>query len=264
MENDSPSPVTTEEEKPNYPIASVDNALRLLRMFEERPALTMAEASRELGVARSTAHRLLAMLAYHRFVWQDPVTKAFVPGNALIQVGLSVVRKMNIRSLARPLLESLAARTGETVHVVGRQDASVIFLDGVESKRALRAGNRTGDVMPANCTAGGKALLAFLDAGQLAAVFPGEALPVMTGLSIGKRGDLERELDTVRNRGYATNREESEPGITAIAAGVVDRFGRPRASITVTAPTSRIPGEWPQALVDDLIRTTAQLGDSLD
>src|SRR5215475_12021196 len=79
-------------ERPAYPIASVDKALRLLMLFREQTTVRLSEASAHLGVAHSTAHRLLAMLAYHGFVRQERDTKAYVAGPALIEVGLAVVR----------------------------------------------------------------------------------------------------------------------------------------------------------------------------
>lgn len=68
---------------PQYPIESVDKALKLLLLLGEQPSIRLSEATRYLGVASSTAHRLLAMLAYRGFVRQDPVSKAYLPGPAL-------------------------------------------------------------------------------------------------------------------------------------------------------------------------------------
>ena len=77
---------------PAYPIESVDNALQLLLLFREQSTLRVADASRTLGVAPSTAHRLISMLQYHGFVQQDPRSKAYRAGTALAQIGLAVVR----------------------------------------------------------------------------------------------------------------------------------------------------------------------------
>src|SRR4051812_15158707 len=101
---------------PSYPIASVGNALTLVRMVGERGRIRVSEASTELGVVRSTAHRLLAMLQYHGFVEQDPETKEYVPGPVLMEVGLAAFREIDIRGAMRPLLESLASEFQETVH----------------------------------------------------------------------------------------------------------------------------------------------------
>src|SRR5450432_2337348 len=100
--------------RPQYPIESVDNALRLLLMFRDRGEIRLSEAREALGVAQSTAHRLMAMLAYHDFVRQDPGSRAYRAGPALIDVGLSVVRAMDIRAIARPHLEALMQQVGET------------------------------------------------------------------------------------------------------------------------------------------------------
>ena len=95
---------------PPYPIGSVDNALRLLAMLRTRSAITVSEAAAELGVARSTAHRLLGMLRHHGFVRQDPDSRAYLPGRALLEIGLSVVERLDVRVAARPVLEALSQR----------------------------------------------------------------------------------------------------------------------------------------------------------
>src|SRR5580692_7111858 len=87
-------------DKPTYPIGSVDSVLRLLTMIGEREQVRIAGAAAELGVARSTAHRMMQMLAYHGFVHQDPESKAYVAGPRLIGLGLQIVRKLDVRDIA--------------------------------------------------------------------------------------------------------------------------------------------------------------------
>ena len=74
--------------------------------------MRIADVSQALGIARSSAHRLLAMLAYRGYLRQDLETKAYVAGPALVELGLAVVRNMDIRQPARPLMERLAAESG--------------------------------------------------------------------------------------------------------------------------------------------------------
>ena len=105
------------ETGPAYPIASVNNALLLLLLFREQPRVRLTDACKCLGVAHSTAHRLLAMLAHHGFVQQEPVTRAYIAGPALVEVGLAVVGSLNVWEQARPMMEELAVETGETVHL---------------------------------------------------------------------------------------------------------------------------------------------------
>ena len=157
------------ETGPAYPIASVNNALLLLLLFREQPRVRLTDACKYLGVAHSTAHRLLAMLAHHGFVQQEPVTRAYVAGPALVEVGLAVVGSLNVREQARPAMEELAAETGETVHLGVLEGNQVRYVDAVESERALRVVARTGTLVPAHCTSLGKALLAQMTDQQVAA-----------------------------------------------------------------------------------------------
>jgi len=231
--------------RPAYPITSVDNALRLLGLFREREKVRLSDAREHLGVAHSTAHRLLAMLAYHGFVQQDRDSRVYLPGPALVEIGLAAVRHMDIRRHARPVLEELAGRYGETVHLSVLEAGKVRYLDAVESSRALRVAARTGTALAANCTASGKAMLAALPAPELAALFPdgpgAPELPALTGHSITSRGQLENELAAVRERGFALNREESEDGVASVAVAVLDGRRAPVAALSVSAPVSRLP-----------------------
>lgn len=228
-------------EQPRYPINSVDNALKLLLMFRDTRLIRVADASESLGVVRSTAHRLLAMLQYRGLVLQDPETKAYAPGPALLDIGLSAVRQFDIRQYLRPYLERLAAEVGETVHLTILEGANSLFLDSVEGPRALRTSSRVGRSYPAHTTSGGKVLLAQLSPAQLAELYPTDTLSGgLTSGSLATRKQLLRELQLVRERGYGTNRGESEPEIAAVAVLVRNAFGQVRAAIAVSAPLSRL------------------------
>jgi IclR family transcriptional regulator, acetate operon repressor len=226
---------------PNYPIASVDNALRLLLLLGERPSIRLSDAATELGVANSTAHRLLAALAHRGFARQD-ADRAYRAGPALLDVGLAAVHHLDARSVCRPLLEELSAATGETVHCGVLEAATIRYVDGVESTRVLRVARRTGMALPAHCSAAGKALLARLDPAELRRRYPQPRLETITPRSIKSFSALERALAGVRRAGYAVNRNESEQGVAAVAVVVDDRAGRPVAAVSCAAPLARMDG----------------------
>jgi IclR family transcriptional regulator, acetate operon repressor len=231
---------------PAYPIASVDNALRLLVLFRDRPRVRLSEASEYLGVAHSTAHRLMAMLAFHGFVRQEADSRAYVAGPVLTEIGLAAVRELDIRLHARPALEQLASSLGETVHLAVLEGDSVRYLDAVESPRALRVAARTGTTLAANCTASGKALLAELPDAEVTALFggvPGSGLTALTGRSITTLPRLLAELGRVRERGSAVNVEESEEGVASVAVAVRGPRLAPAAALAVSGPVSRMTGE---------------------
>jgi DNA-binding IclR family transcriptional regulator len=220
---------------------SVDNALWLLQLVGEHQALRVAEAADLLGVARSTAHRLLTALRGRGFVMQDRPNGVYRPGPALYEIGLAAVSRIDIRQIARPVLEQIREETRETASLAVLEGTMVRFVDCVESPRSVRVGNRTGVVRPAHASAVGKAILAGLPDSELDRRYPGEDLPpATTSAAITEVAVLRAELTEIRAQGYALNWEESTEGVCAVAVALRDAVGQPLAGLGVAAPSSRI------------------------
>jgi DNA-binding IclR family transcriptional regulator len=224
---------------PQYPIESVDNALRLLWLIGERGSLRLTDAGEYLEVASSTAHRLLAMLQYRGFVQQNRLSRAYEPGPILDRVAFSLLRRLDIRERARPVLERLNAELQETVHIGRLEGRMVHFVDSIESPRAVRVGSRLGQAMLAHCTSTGKAMLAQLSDSELVRLYPEPRLEQLTSASIGSRDTLLEVLKEVRRRGYATSKEESEEGVTSVAMALPRSTRHPMA-LNVSVPVSRM------------------------
>ncbi|MCI2418391.1 IclR family transcriptional regulator [Saccharopolyspora sp. K220] len=253
-----------QKEPPAYPISSVDNALRLLLMFRDRQRLRLSDVSASLDVAHSTAHRLLAMLAYHDFVRQEPNLRTYIAGPALVDIGFAAVRNMDIRTHARPILEALADEVEETVHLAQMEGNKVRYLDAAECSRVLRVAARTGQLLPANCTATGKALLAELSTEQLDELFPpGKRLPTSTRHSESSRKALDAELARVREQGYATNTRESDEDIVSVATVVRNPRGTAIAAINASSPATRLPKKKQLQVVRQLQSGARQLEEIL-
>jgi len=220
-------------------LTSVDNALWLLELVSERQALRVAEAAELLGVARSTAHRLLSALRRRDFVLQDRPNGAYRPGPALNAVGLAAISRIDIRRVARPVLEDLQGQTQETASLAVLEGTAVRFVDCVESPRSVRVGNRTGIVRPAHASAVGKAILAELTDGELLRRYPDEQLPPGGPAALTTRATLFDELEQVRAEGYALNWEESVDGVSALAVALRDATGQAVAALGIAAPCSR-------------------------
>lgn len=225
---------------PAYALESVDNALRILQILDDRGQLRVFEAAEELGVARSTAHRLLATLRHRGFVAQDPQGRVYRPGRALAQIGLHAFARRDVGQVARPHLERMCADLGETVHLMVLEGNGVRFVDGVEGTQPLRVGLRVGILLPAHATAGGKALLAAIPPEQIRDLYP-RGVPTLTAGTIGSLDGIEAELDEVSRLGYATNFGESADGVAAVSVAVIDPLGRPVGAVAVAAPLERMP-----------------------
>ena len=248
---------------PQYPIESVDNALKLLLLLGEQPQIRLSEATRYLGVASSTAHRLLAMLNYRGFVRQDPVSKAYLPGPALTSVAFAIFGRIDIPATALPVMRSLSERLRESIHVGMLDGASVRFVAAVEGPAAVRVASRLGRTMPAHCTSTGKVMLAQLAQPELHQLLPDEELVRITAQSIGSRTELEAELSAIRERGYAVNREESEEGVASVAVPIPTRAPGLRLALNAAAPRDRLNSSQYPAVAAVLIKAAKEIGDQL-
>ncbi|MFD5650125.1 IclR family transcriptional regulator [Streptomyces sp. NPDC127039] len=222
-----------------YPVESIDNAARILLMLVDRPSLRVTDVSAELGVARSTAHRMLTTLQARDLLRQDAQTKGYGAGPALARLGIAVMGAVSLRDEARLLLEKLVEDTSETAHLLVLEGTETVFVEGVESQQVIRAGLRTGQRGPAHASAAGKALLAELSREELRRRYPGARLRGGTERAVGTRRALEAELDKVRETGYATNTEESERDLCAVAAPVRNRQGVACGALSVSGPARR-------------------------
>ncbi|MGH3343025.1 MAG: IclR family transcriptional regulator [Carbonactinosporaceae bacterium] len=246
----------------NPAIDSVDKALQVLLLLRSRGRLRVTEVSDDLGVARSTAHRLLSTLAQRGFVSRDPFTRTYRSGPVLTDIGLASAAAIDIRPQARPHLEALSAELHETVNLVVLEGGSCRFLDGVAGDRPLLTRVRTGTILPAHATSGGKALLAELATDQIRTLCrPG--LPRLTEHTITDGELLLDELRGVRTRGYALNCGESETGIGAVAVPVRDAHGRAVAAVAVSMPAARMRAATLPDLVRALQRAALGIGREL-
>ena len=256
------SPVVPSSPRPQYPIESVDNALKILLLLGERSELRLTEVADYLGVASSTAHRLLAMLQYRGFVRQEGRSKAYLPGTALTGVAFSILQRFDVRQTLHPFLEELNRETAETVHMGVLDGATVRFIDAVESPRAVRVASRLGQSMPAHCTSTGKAMLAELSTEQLHQLYPNEELPGLTARSIRSRSELEKEIAAIRKRGYATSSEESEEGVSSVAVAFPVERSALRLAFNTAVPVGRM-GRADVKRIGELLRSTVDRASQL-
>ena len=223
--------------KPTYTVTSVDHALQLATMLQVEGSLTVTAAAQRLGVARSTAHRLLTTLVYRDFAVQAD-DRSYSAGPVLALGIHTQSRADSVRALATPHLAALVDRTGESANLTVLAGDRVRFVGSVESEQPLRVGNREGTVFPAHLTSGGKAMLAELDDETVRELHS----PERWGERTEQRPDpaqLVRELETVRRSGVAMNVGATEDGVTAIGVAVHLGPGPAQAAVSVSLPTLR-------------------------
>lgn len=235
-----PNSTETSQRPPAYTLSSVSNALRIVRRLLDGEDATITEISTDLGVAMSTAHRLLSTLRHESFVIQSPSTKRYMLGPVLSHTMPSQFVE-DLVGIAQNPLRRLVDAIGETGHLVVRSGRNVDFVLVEESTRIVRLTSRIGKSLPAHATSSGKAMLAFLSLPEFRRLYPDDSLPSITQHTKTYRSDLENELEEVRRLGYAVNGAESEDDVSAISAPVLDANGIPIAAISIAGPSHRFP-----------------------
>ena len=248
---------------PQYPIESVDKALRLILLLTEQSEIRLSEATRHLDVASSTAHRLLAMLQYRGFIRQDPVSKIYHAGPAITSVAFAVLGRIDLEGTAKPVMHRLREQLRESVHVGVLEGAAVRFVAAVEASTAVRVASRLGLTMPAHCTSTGKAMLAQLSEAEIYRLYPDDDLERLTDHSIGTRAELLTELRRIRHRGYAINREESEDSVASVAVPIRTRVPGLRLGLNAAAPANRLRASQYPKVAAMLVEAAKEIGDHL-
>jgi DNA-binding IclR family transcriptional regulator len=230
--------------KPAYGIESVDHALRMAVLLQQEGPLRVTDAAERLGVARSTAHRLLAMLVYREFAEQD-ADRRYAAGPVMRRPTVPEP-VAQLRAAALPHLQALVGRTDETANLMILLGDQIRFVATVECGQVLRVGDREGRMLPAHLASGGRVLLATLTDEEIVRLYetPGAAevdLP-----------RLLRDLRRVRRQDFAVNDQGTEAGVTAIGHPIRGPRGTPVAAVSVAMPTARynhdrLP-EWVAAL----------------
>ena len=246
---------------PNYSVNSVDHALRLAVMLQVEGPLGVSEAAERLGVARSTAHRLLAMLVYRDFAIQHP-DRRYAAGPVLSLGASSHSRTALLRSVAMPHLAGLVGRVNESANLQILAGEHVRFIGSVECTQALRVGNREGMVFPAHLASGGKIMLADLPPERIEALY-GEEKWADRPEQRPSLARLRRELRMIREQGFAINAGKTESGVTAIGRGVRGEDGRVEAAVSVSMPTSRFTQARLPGLVGALAVTTRDIEEEM-
>lgn len=229
------------EGKSGNTVQSVMRAIEILQCFEKESELGITEISRMVGLHKSTTSGLIYTLVSASLLTKNPKTDKYQLGLKLFSLGMLV--KHDLRSIAQPYLMQIVEETQETVNLVIQDGAFVVYIAKIESPHSMRICTQIGKNLPMYCTAVGKSILAFLNREETLQLLDQEPPQEMTKNTITNLNDILKELDDIRIRGYALDREELEYGLTCVAVPILNIAEKPVASISVSGPTSRMDKE---------------------
>jgi IclR family transcriptional regulator, KDG regulon repressor len=226
--------------KRTYNITALQRGLRLLQLFgESSQGLTAKQVADRSRLPVSTVHRFLANLEAAGFL--NCTGNVYHLGIACFAIGQAALSQLDIRRVSLPYLQQLNRQTRETVHLTVRHGATAVYVEKLDSTEQLRIYSRIGAAVPLYCTAVGKVMLAYMPDDQLDQILTPLTLKRFTPNTVGNLQQLQAELQRVRKNGYACDLEEHELHIRCVAAPIWDHAGAVNASLSITAPTVRMP-----------------------
>jgi DNA-binding IclR family transcriptional regulator len=209
-------------------------AVEILDALADGGELGTSDVARRTGISPSTVSRQLGTLTRAGLVEHVSSTGRYRLGVRTLRYANAVLGRLNLRDLARPHLEELVHRVGETATLSLPGDADAITVDFVPTDRYLQGVTRLGRPSVGHASSAGKVMLAFGDV-----PLPRGRLVAFTPSTIVDPRALEAEIERVRGAGYAEAVEEREAGLSAVAAPVWDATGALAAIVALQGPSSR-------------------------
>jgi IclR family pca regulon transcriptional regulator len=222
---------------------SLERGLAILSTFRSaQPLLGVSDLAREVGLSRSTAHRYVSTLALLGYLQQDSATKKYRLGPRVLDLGFSAINSMELRQVSAPHLKQLSQETGHTVNMAVLDAEDIVYIERCRAAgpQEIDLNLHIGSRLPAYCTSMGKVLLAFLPLDELKSFVGTVQLARRGPNTITAKRQLLKELERVRERGFAVNNEELAYGLRSIAAPVYSQTGDVVAAINIAVHRSLV------------------------
>ncbi|MBU8683933.1 IclR family transcriptional regulator [Bacillus haynesii] len=244
---------------------SVKSAVRVVRIFEllsnHPDGLTVKEISKELSLPQSSTFNLAATLLDEGYLQQDAI-KRYRLGAKLIQVGTAAMESIDISSQGVPFLKQLMDGVQETVFMAVLSDDQLVYIAKIDNNRSIRTTAQPGSRKPLYCTGLGKAFLAFMPEDKRKGLLDRMEFIRFTGHTITAREELEKQLQTFLEQGYAVDNEENEEGLFCLAAPVYGPDGVMKAAISTAGPKERMLARK-AVIVEQLLHTAGKITESI-
>ncbi|MDO6667358.1 IclR family transcriptional regulator [Paracoccus sp. 1_MG-2023] len=218
---------------------TVGRTLAVLDLVAEfgRP-VRFAEIMPRAGLPKATLYRFLQVLANQDMLLFDEDRQTYAPGMRLVRLAHSAWAQSSLAPLAKGIIDDLADRIGQTVHLAQLDNGAVLYVDKRNARQPVEMFSQSGKIGPAYCTGVGKAMLAHLSDARLEQAISRQSFHGHTPRTITTPEALKAELALIRDRGYALDDEEHEAGIACIAVPILSKSGRMLGALSVTTTTA--------------------------
>ena len=245
-------------------VQSVERALDLLELLARSSDwMGISQWSAASGQPVGTVHRLLMTLVARGYVKRDSGRRRYALGSTARLLAGTNPQTLNWAEIAAPFLRQLVEISGETANIVIMEQDKAVYVAQAQSARMVRMFTELGNRVPLHSTGCGKVLLAYQPDNVQASIIVQTGLPALTYKTITDPDKLRRELEMVRQEGYAIDNGEQEEGVRCFAVPIYDPEGKVIAAMSISGPSSRLDSTRVPFLIQHLKRTSADLSAKL-
>ena len=221
-------------------LQTVHKAGEVLNLFSvKHPEWGISELAKALTLPKSSTSALVSTLVEQGLLRRTS-TSRYKLGWRVMALSQVLLSTTDFRTEARPLMESLIARFGETVHLAALESGQVIYVDKLQGTRAVQvSATGVGYRLPAHCSGVGKVILANLSWEEVQQILAHKGMPALTSKTITSLEVLQEELQRVRAQGYAYDLEEAVEELCCVAAPICDHSGEVVAAMSLSVPAYR-------------------------
>lgn len=218
-------------------VQSLERALNIIEALSSHSGgLGISELSEKTALHKSTVHRLLKTLKAYNYVYQDSRTEKYLLGSKILEISGSIMDSFDVRTIARPVLETLCRDVGEAVHLCILDSLDAVYIDKIDNEsRSIRMYSQIGKRIPIYSSASGKVLVAFEDSEKLNDLASRLDYTVFTKYTIKDKDSFLTEISEISKRGYAVDWFEHEDSVLCIAAPIFNLEKKIVAAISVSA-----------------------------
>jgi IclR family pca regulon transcriptional regulator len=237
-------------------VGSLDKAFQVLEAFSSGTGpLGLTELSRLSGVERSATQRILFTLKKIGYVRQDPRTKLYNLSPRMLRFSNTFLQTNRIQAIAAPILKGVNEQCEETVNLTELDGTDVVYVLRFPSRHVVSVNLSQGSLLPAYCTAPGRAILAHLEPSEVEDILARSALEKRTPFTRTKPAEIRQILEEVRRDGFCLNNQEAFLGDISISSPVFDEAGQVAAAVNIAVPyprwsVQRAQGELMPLVVD--------------
>jgi DNA-binding IclR family transcriptional regulator len=223
-------------------VPAVDRAFATLELLAaSNGGLSISTVARRLKAPKSSIHLIMTTLEDRGYLRKDLPSRKYFVGLRITDLARVTLEGFEVRKLSRHLLVDLAAKIGLTVHMAVLEGSEAVLIERIQSPGLVQLDTWVGQRMHVNCTAVGKALLAYLSEEEFKRTIQGRRLIKHNQYTICSIAKLRDELNRIRAAGYAVDDEEEEIGVRCIGAPIFDHTGKVIAAISAAGTTAQIP-----------------------